>query len=158
MMKILSILFGLFLFGCLAGAATAKVNLTGFGWSGVEFWMPSHKIPGSYPGVYWQDDKGNFLANLTAHELTNDGKSQHDHIHIKTAVKKGERADHTRLSVTIGQEKAQVQVTGYAELVTYLPPIFRGADGKTMFRLMLQPDGTCKGQPVASKDILWSGD
>lgn len=93
--------------------------------------FPAHKPPGRYPGMYWQDAPGRFTASITAHEVNNDGKVIHNHLTIKTArADRAKNLDRSRFHVTHGHEIAQVQITDYAELVTYKPPIFRAKDNQ----------------------------
>lgn len=115
--------------------------------------FPPHNPDAPYPGSYWYDRVGNFLANIGAHELTNDGKTWHMHWTIKTA-RKDSNLDRSRVHVTIGHEVAQMQVTEDCELVTYLPPIIRGTDGQ-FYRILADKTGI-KTQKVDKDHIQFT--
>jgi hypothetical protein len=140
-----------------AKSKTGKVEI-----QGCSLVFPPHDAPGAYPSAVWlhKNELGvvSFAASISAHYLTNDKKSKHQHWTIKTSDELGKDTDHSRLHVTYGHEIAQVQITGYAELVTMQPPIFRGIDGKTMYRLAISPNGSVKGIPVPHDYIQWSGE
>lgn len=113
--------------------------------------MPPHNPDGPYPGLYFFDRQGNFLANVDAHELTNDGKDWHMHLTIKTA-RENSNLDRSRVHVTVGHEVAQMQITEYCELVTYKPPIFRGEDNQ-FYRLIIGKGGEIRAEKV-DKDYI----
>lgn len=84
--------------------------------------LPPHNPGGPYPGIYGYDRVGNFMWNLDGHELTNDGKTWHMHVTMKTA-RFMSNLDHSRWHVTIGHEVAQFQTTDKLEVVSQLPQI-----------------------------------
>lgn len=123
----------------------------------VKLLFPKHKRPGAYPGCYWQDDKGNFTASVTSHELTNDGQATHNHLTIKTArADRKSNKDRSRVHVTHGHEIAQMQVTEYADLVVMRRMIIRGTDKK--FYQITVNDGEVIAIAVPHSEIQFTED
>lgn len=125
---------------------------------GVKYIFAPHKRPGAYPGVYWQDENKDFTASITAHELTNDGKIQHNHLTIKTVVKDRESGkDRSRLHVTHGHDIAQIQVTEYADFVVLSRVILRGQD-KKFYQITVDKNGKIVAVAVPHDQIQFSKD
>lgn len=124
--------------------------------AGVKLFFPFHKTPGAYPGAYWNDAKGNFMASITAHEFTNDGKTIHNHLTFKTARKdRAKNLDRSRVHITFGHDIAQMQVTEYADLVVYSKAIIRGED-KKFYQITVDKTGNLKAIPVPHSYIQFT--